>query len=304
MDLSIKGFWMVKIVSYFLLTIFGVMLIVLIPAATVLLSANSTFLKPYNSEKYLSESGMYTTLKQMIRKKFVSEDDKVKQSALAKVQTKLVGQAFDKIVTDDLVSRKMGLLQTSLWDYFTDKTETILGVPIAEISEITAKFPGLKIGEYGDLNSMIGLKADKMEEIKISYLLYSKGLWLLYILIFILAGVCALLTYILNITGKWLGTSLVIGGALTLLLWVPILIASEMFSLTNDTQSLRGGMIGLFKVVRHDFLQYLTIISVVVISIGIVTTFMRKRVQTPETPQENNDMMIILYRFHSFLNAV
>jgi hypothetical protein len=270
------------------------MLIVLIPAATVLFSANSTFLKPYNSEKYLAESGIYGYFKQKLRNNFVNEDVNVKQTAIEKLQNKLVGQAFDIIVTDDLVSSKMSLMQTALWDYFTDKTKTLVGIPIAEVSDITAKFPTLKIGDQTDLNSMIGLKADKLEKYKTGYLLYSKGVWGLYALIFILAGICALLTYILNITGKWLGTSIVIGGAIALFLWVPSLIASQMVSDSSSSESLRNGMFGLFKSAQHDFLQCLTIISVVVIALGIVTTFMRKRLQTPKAPQENNDIITIL----------
>jgi hypothetical protein len=285
---------MLKIVSYFLLIIFSAMLIVLIPVATVLFSVNTTFLKPYNSEKYLAESGIYGYFKQKLRNNFVNEDVNVKQTAIEKLQNKLVGQAFDTIVTDELVSSKMSLVQTSLWDYFTDKTKTLMGIPIAEVSDITTKFPTLKIGDLTDLNSMIGLKADKLENYKTGYSLYSKGVWGLYALIFILAGICALLTYVLNITGKWLGISIVIGGAIALFLWVPSLIASQMVSDSSSSESLRNGMFGLLKSAQHDFLQCLTIISVVVIALGIVTTFMRKRLQTPETPQENNDIITII----------
>jgi len=44
---------------------------------------------------------------------------------------------------------------------------------------------------------------------------------------------------------------------------------------------------------RHDFLQCLTIVSVVVIAIGILTMFMRKREQATDTPQENSDIITI-----------
>ncbi|QGQ98889.1 hypothetical protein EHS13_30430 [Paenibacillus psychroresistens] len=283
-----------KIVSYLLLTIFTALLIILIPIATVLFSANTTFLKPYNTEKYLADSGIYGYFEQKLRNNFVNEDVKVKQTALEKLQDKLVGQAFDAIVTDELVSNKMSLVQTGLWDYFTDKTDTVLGIPIAEVSTITEKFPTLKIGDHADINTMIGLKTDKMEKYKTYYSLYSKGIWGLYALIFILVGICALLTYVLNITGKWLGASIVIGGAIALFLWVPTIIASEMVSDTSASDSLRNGMFGLFKSARHDFLQCLTIISVVVIALGIVTTFMRKRLREEEAPQENNDVITIL----------
>jgi hypothetical protein len=269
------------------------MLIALIPIGTVIFSANSTILKPYHTEAYLTQSGLYSNFKQMIRNKFTGGNVNQKQSALEKLQSKMVGLAFDKIVTDELVTHKMGQLQTSFWDYLTGKTETFLRVPIAELANITTKFPALKIGDYGDFNSLIGLKAAKMEEIKTNYRLYTKGIWVLYILVFVLAGVCAILSYILNISGKWLGISLTIGGALALLMWIPLSIIPDNIGLSKDMEEYKSGITNLIVDVRHDFLQCLTIVSVVVISLGILMMFMRNREQSPDTLQGNSDMITI-----------
>jgi hypothetical protein len=284
----------VKVISFFLMSLFSIMLIALIPIGTVLFSANSTILKPYHTEAYLSQSGLYSNFKQMMRKKFTGGNINQKQSALERLQSNLVGLAFDKIITDDLVTRKMGQLQTSFWDYLTSKSETFLRVPIAELADITTKFPALKIGDYGDFNSLIGLKAAKMEEIKTDYRLYTKGIWVLYILVFVLAGVCAILSYILNISGKWLGISLIIGGALALLIWIPLSINPDKISFSKNMEDYRSGITNLIVDVRHDFLQCLTIVSVVVISLGILMMFMRNREQSPDTPQGNNDKITIL----------
>lgn len=269
------------------------MLIILIPVATVLFSANSTILKPYNTEKYIAESGLNTNFKQVVRKQFTGEEENQKQTALRMLQGKLVGQAFDMLVTDELFANKLGLLQTSFWDYMTDKTKTFLHVPIAELSDINAKFPALKIGELGDLNTLIGLKADKLEDIKRYYSFYSKGLLGLYILIFILASVCILLTFVLDISGKWLGIVLTSSGALALLLWVPFQLLSTKMNFSQDMKPYEEGISKLIINARHDFLQCLTIVSVVVIATGILTMFMRKREQAPDTPQENSDIITI-----------
>lgn len=291
--ISEKGFWFVKVISYILMMLFSVMLITLIPVATVLFSANSTILKPYNTEKYIAESGLNANFKQVIRKQFTGEEENQKQTALRMLQGKLVGQAFDMLVTDELFANKLGLLQTSFWDYMTDKTKTFLHVPIAELSDINAKFPALKIGELGDLNTLIGLKADKLEDIKRYYSFYSKGLLGLYILIFILASVCVLLTFVLDISGKWLGIVLTSSGVLALLLWVPFRLLSTKINFSQDMKPYEDGIGQLIINARHDFLQCLTIVSVVVIAIGILTMFMRKREQAPDTPQENSDIITI-----------
>ncbi|MEX2460466.1 MAG: hypothetical protein WD469_04085 [Paenibacillaceae bacterium] len=283
-----------RVVSYFLMVLFTVMLIVLIPIGTVLFSLNSTILKPYNTEKYLADSGLYTNLKEIIRKNFTGEDKNEKQSAIQKLQGKLIGQAFDKIVTDDFVASKMALLQTVFWDYMTDKTKTFLHVPIAELSNITAKFPTLEMGGHGDLNTLIGLKADKMEELKRGYKFYSKGLLGLYVLVFILVGICALLSYVLNISGKWLGVSLTIGGVLTLLLSVPYrFITAEMVT-SHNAENLVSGAAQLFIQARHDLLQCLTIVAVAVIAVGILSMFMGNREQAPENPRDNSKTIKIL----------
>jgi hypothetical protein len=283
-----------KVISFFLMLLFSIMLIVLIPIGTALFSANSTILKPYHTETYLTQSGLYSNFKQKIRKSFTGDTGNQKQSALEKLQSKLVGLAFDKIVTDDLVTHKMGQVQTSFWDYLTGKTETFLSVPIVELTEIRTKFPALNIGDFGDFNSLIGLKAAKMEEIKTDYRLYTKGIWVLYIMVFVLVGVCAILSYILNISGKWLGISLTIGGALALLMWIPLSIIPDKINFSKNMEDYRSGITNLIVNVRHDFLQCLTIVSIVVISLGILMMFMKNREQSPETPQGNSDMITIL----------
>jgi hypothetical protein len=284
----------VKVISYILLTIFSVMLIVLIPIATVLFSLNSTILKPYNTEKYIAQSGLNSNVKQMIRDKVTGEDKNQQPTALQKVQIKLVGQAFDLVVTDELVTNKLGVLETSFWDYMTDKSDTFLHVPIAEISDMTAKFPTLKIGELGNMDTLIGLKADKLEEIKKYYNFYSKGILGMYVLIVILVVIGVLLSYVLNIGGMWLGSVLMVGGVIAMLVWVPAwLITFYKIDYSTSMKSLGSGLTELILNARHDFLQCLTITAVVVIALGILTMFMKKREQAPEAPPENNEMITI-----------
>lgn len=282
-----------KVVSIILMTLFSVMLFALIPVATVLFSVNSTILKPYNTEKYIAESGLNTNFKQKIRNQFTGEDPNQKPSALQKLQAQLVGQVFDSLVTDELIANKMNLLETSFWDYMTDKTQTFLHVPVAELSDINAKFPALKLAELGDFNALIGLKADQLEDIKSYYNYYSKGLSGLYILIFILVGICILLTYVLNISGKWLGIVITSGGVLTLLLWLPFRFLSTKIDFSPDMAMYQDGINNLILNARHDFLQCLIIVSVVVIALGILTMFMRKKEQAPDLPPENSDRITI-----------
>jgi hypothetical protein len=267
----------VKVISYLLMAFFSVMLIALIPLGTILFSANSTFLKPYHSEAYLADSGIYTNIKQMIKNKITGEDKQAHPSALEKLKVKLVGQAFDKVVTDDFVSKKLGLLQTNIWDYLTDKTNTFMTVPVTELSNILLKFPSEQLGDHNDLAGILGLKLENMEKIKTSYKLAQKGLWVLYILIFILLGLCVLLTYILSISGKWLGISLIIGALLTLLLCVPIWLSIDKIHFSTDMEELKSSITILILRTRHDYLQCLSIVSITILALGILMMFMKKR---------------------------
>jgi hypothetical protein len=267
----------VKVISYTLLTLFSALLIVLIPIGTILVSANTTFLKPYHSETYLADSGIYKDFKQIIRKKIVGEAPNDKQSVINKLRGQLVGQAFDKIVTDNFVSLKMGQLQNSMWDYLTDKTNTLLTVPVPEISDILLKLPGQKSTEHGDLVSLLGLKTQQLESLKTYYLLYNKGLWVLYALIVILLVLCAILTYALNISGKWLGISLLIGGGLSLLLMIPIKLWPYNISYPIGMNDFSDGINGLIVSVRHDLLQRMSNVTIIVIVLGFLVLFIKQR---------------------------
>jgi hypothetical protein len=265
-----------KIISYTLLALFSALLVVLIPIGTILCSANTTFLKPYHSEAYLADSGIYNDFKEIIRKKIIGETPTGKQSVIDKLRGQLVGQAFDKIVTDDFVSLKMGQLQNSMWDYLTDKTKTLKAIPILEISDILSKLPGEQFAEHGDLISLLGFKAQQVESLKTYYTLYTKGLWVLYALIFILLGLCAILTYALNISGKWLGISLLIGGALSLLLMIPIKLWPNV-SYPIGINDFSNGINGLIVSVRHDLLQRMSFVAVIVIVLGFLVLFIKQR---------------------------
>jgi hypothetical protein len=267
----------VKVISYMLLTLFSALLIVLIPIGTILVSANTTFLKPYQSEAYLADSGIYNDFKQMLRKKFVGDTPQEKQSALNKLRDQLVGKAFDKIVTDNFIAQKMGQLQKSMWDYFTDKTNTLMAIPIPEITDVLAKIPGQKIIENSDFVSLLGLKAQQIESIKTYYSLYNKGLWVLYALILILLGLCVVLTYVLNISGKWLGVSLLIGGGLSLLAMIPIKLWPYNISYPKGIAEFSDGINGLMVSVRHDLLQRMSILAVIVIVLGFVVLLIKQR---------------------------
>jgi hypothetical protein len=129
-----------------------------------------------------------------------------------------------------------------------------------------------------------------MEKIKTSYKLVQKGLWVLYILIFILLGLCVLLTYILNISGKWLGISLIIGALLALLLSIPLWLSINNLHISNDMEELKSGVTLLILSTRHDFLQCLIIVSITILALGILMMFMKKRLVT--SPMQEDHILI------------
>jgi hypothetical protein len=126
-----------------------------------------------------------------------------------------------------------------------------------------------------------------MEKIKTSYKLAQKGLWVLYILIFILLGLCVLLTYILNISGKWLGMSLIIGALLALLLSVPLWLSINNIHFSTDMEEVKNIVTLLILSTRHDFLQCLSIVSITILALGILMMFMKKRLAAPPVQKDH-----------------
>jgi uncharacterized membrane protein YccF (DUF307 family) len=269
---------MVRAISYILLVFLSILLVITIPIGITAFSANSTFLKPYSSDAYLVKSGINSELKLIVKESLVGSDSAKNTSPLAKLRNKLVGQAFDSIVTDDLVSQKMNLLQISLWDYFTGKSKKLLTIPIPELS-VALQAANVNLGDKTDLFSLLGGKTDELENIKTTYQLYQKGTFVIYILIPILLIVCVLLALSLD-RSLWIGSCLVIGGLLTLLLWVPVTLFTNSINVPIQMQKVSERITSLIMLARHDFLIRLSIVSAAVLLIGVIAMLIMKRRNT------------------------
>jgi hypothetical protein len=265
----------VRAISYILLVFLSITLIIAIPIGITAYSANSTFLKPYSSDIYLAKSGINSELKLMVKESIMGSDSAKNTSPLAKLRNKLVGQAFDSIVTDDLVSQKMNLLQISLWDYFTGKSKKLLAIPIPELAA-ALKAANINLGGNTDLFSLLGGKTDELENIKTTYQLYQKGTLVIYILLPILLIVCVLLAQLLG-RSLWIGACLVIGGVLTLLLRVPVNLLTNSISVPIQMQKVSKGITSMTMLARDDFLIRLSIVSAAVLFIGLIAIFLMKR---------------------------
>jgi hypothetical protein len=251
------------------------MLVGAIPTGLIAFSANSTFLKPYSSNTYLVKSGLNAGLKLTLRENLIGSNSDNNVSGLEKLRYKLLGHAFDSIFTDDLVSKKMNLLQMSLWDYFTGKSNKLLTVPIPELSAaLTAA--NLILGGNSDLFSLLGGKASELDNIKTTYQLYQRGTLVIYILLPILLILCFLLAQSLN-KSRWIGVCLMIGCVLTLLLWLPVTLFSNSFTVPDQMRNVSKEIINLIMLARYDFLIRLSIVSAAVLLLGVFAMFLRPR---------------------------
>jgi hypothetical protein len=271
---------MVRAISYILLVFLSILLVIAIPIGITAFSANSTFLKPYSSDTYLAKSGINSELKLTVKESLMGSDSAKNTSPLAKLRNKLVGQAFDSIVTDDLVSQKMNLLQISLWDYFTGKSKKLLAIPIPELSA-ALQAANVNLGDKTDLFSLLGGKTAELENIKTTYQLYQKATLVIYILIPILLIVCILLALSLD-RRLWIGSCLVIGGLLTLLLWLPVTLFTNSINVPIQMEKVSEGITSLIMLARHDLLIRLSIVSAAVLLIGVIAMLIMKRRNTAQ----------------------
>jgi hypothetical protein len=169
----------------------------------------------------------------------------------------------------------VNLLQISLWDYFTGKSNKLLTIPIPELTA-ALNAANINLGQNTDLFSLLGGKTDELENIKTTYQLYQKGALVIYILIPILLIVCVVLALSLD-RRLWIGSCLVIGGILTFLLWLPVTIFTNSITVPIQMQKVSKGITSMIMLARHDFLMQLSIVSAAVLLIGMLAMLLMKR---------------------------
>jgi hypothetical protein len=292
-----------KVISIVLAILLSSLLLVLIPVSSVVYSLNASILKPYHSQSYFVESGIYPELKQKLKLNILgykNQEEENKASLLDSVRNKIFNKAFDSVVTDNFVTLKMSTLQNSFWDYMTDKSNHIAAIPIPELSAALTKLVDQQIlptlvkqqmkeqlkknlADSLDIIQLMDIQTKKLENTKEKYLLFKREAWLVYFLMFIVLALSVLLSYLRKCRIKWIGVCLTVGGMITMLIWIPKVLYLQNISISDDMQDLSRGINQLAAVASNDFMLHLSIASAIAILIGLAVILLSPRKKVNKT---------------------
>ncbi|MDB5056415.1 MAG: hypothetical protein JWM44_4465 [Bacilli bacterium] len=286
-----------KVISIVLAILLSSLLLILIPVSSVVFSANASILKPYHSQSYFVESGIYPELKQKLKLSILgykNQEEENKASLLDSIRNKIFNKAFDSVVTDDFVALKMFTLQNSFWDYMTDKSNHIAAIPIPELSAALTKLidqqilPTLvkqqmkeqlkkNLADSIDIIQLMDIQTKKLENTKEKYLLFKREAWLVYFLMFIVLALSVLLSYLRKYRIKWIGVCMTVGGMITMLIWIPKVRYLQNIPISDDMQDLSRGINQLAAAASNDFMLQLSIAAAIAILIGLAVIWLSPR---------------------------
>lgn len=306
-----------KILAYLGLVILSILFVLSTLVGTVVWSVNATVLKPYHSIDYLNKSGIYTGIRSMMDTMMdqVNDNsnnstdgdnqDKNQQAIEQKIKeqqeaiTDSLNTAIKNTLTDSYVGTKLSSLQSTLWDFLTDKGDLSVVIATPELQEAAtqainenekltddvkaevAKNIKENIPASFNLNTILNKSdsanstSDKsnnidFEQVKSVYKNIKLASLGVYATVVILLIGCILITLSLKNTRGWIGTILIIPGILVLALAFGVKTIPSQIKLNDLPAELSAGISQLFDVVIGEVSSQFIILSVILVVLSIL----------------------------------
>ena len=298
---------MMRIIRNSLLLLLSFSFLIILPVAAFINSINSTILKPYGFTSYLDQSGVYRELEAIIKNELTDSIDSEENDI-----NKIIGKILNDNLTDGMIAAKLRAIQTSFWDFFLDKTDTISPIPINDFKysflqsldleiEKMAKAKGLpanlikkdiiqgfsdKIPDSFDITKIIELDHNQLFKLKAYYQKERNILLLSYILLATIILLGLVISFNFKRFLKWLGLTFTVSGVITL---IPILFTYffldklilskiEFPAGLNQIQTIFSNVL---ETVINETTIYLLIISSIILVTGIlsliISNFMKNK---------------------------
>ncbi len=117
------------------LSVTAILLLGSIPAAVLLATLNLTVLKPYNTLQYFEQSGIYEKMSVQIKKTIVEDAVSRSPRIMQKYVAAIMEAASDATVTPQWLQVKTQLVQKTVWDFLTGKSERLEPIPVPELRQ-------------------------------------------------------------------------------------------------------------------------------------------------------------------------
>lgn len=293
-----------RIVRNSILLLFTFILVFTIPLLVFFQSINSTILKPYNTEMYFQNSGIYKDLEGVfendLKENFNSTLNKPDSLTI-----QIVNTIIEKHITDDSISYIIKGTNDSIWDYIIGKTDVInnvdmknlndsmsiliehevkeyseeTGLPMELLAKDLINYAENKMPKYFNFMSAFNLQVDQIDNLKQLFYKSRQVLFFLYMIILTTILIGLITTGRLYRGLKWISTNFLISGFLSLVpASVLIIYKDDLFNkiiFKGLLVDFRQDFDKLFTLVINDILFHIITISFMLIFIGFVLLLIR-----------------------------
>ncbi len=301
-----KVFALIGLVILSMLFIFTALL------GSVIWSVNATLLKPYESIRYLEQSGIYDRFGGIVADMFATttaDNNQSNEQAPSPEEKQLrdtVAASLNKILTREYVASKFTPLQTQFWDYMTDKSELSPGVEIPEVREqvlqaimansslseqlkaeapenVNGTFPAsIDIAQLANQSQSENQGSENSNsidfvQIKETYHSISLATVGLYAAFAVLLIFCVLITLYLKNTTGWIGTILLIPGIFILVESFGLKSVSAFVPISDLPEAFQVSVTQIISDVTSDMSSQLLLIAVIFL-VASILTYMSKRI--------------------------
>ncbi len=295
---------MLRILSYIGLVILSILFVLTACLGTLVWSVNATVLKPYESIRYLQQSGIYRELGGIVGEMFTPEDSNPSNGQSStpeeiELQETIV-VTLQEILTEQYIASKFTPLQTNIWDYITDKSELSLVVAIPEIREqmlkaimdntrlpeqVKAEAPA-KVNEIFpetiDFAKLLNSNAEENQssennskfdfaQIKEIYHTIARATVGLYSVIVVLLALCVGISLYLKNTHRWIGTILLIPGILILVQGLAVKSVTGVVPTSDLPEAFQTSVTQLISDVSGDISSQLFMVAAIFLVASILT---------------------------------
>jgi len=281
-----------KYFKNFLLILVSIVFIILLPLTLVYESLNTTILKPYETIRYLDESGIYQEAETVVEEEVLKKIDSLDIIIPSDILSNLISRS----ITEEWISYFSKETQNSFWRYIVDESEILGPLSLTDFNIYVKEIAIDELSNVSDgisfLENSINTNIDRflpktisiddifidytqqIEEIKKNYQTMKFLEIVIYILLAFIIVIGAILASNFKKTIRWLGIVFTITGTLTLVpaLLINIIDKQNFYTefLNHDFyQYLNSSVTTLLDLIINDIVVKLSMLSVGVLIVGV-----------------------------------
>lgn len=295
-----------KFIKNSIIIVLSIMLILLTLLVILHQSISTTIIKPYDTQHYIEDSGIYVVLESEAKEKILN-DIEVNSNSTNILFNVVMKKVVDSLVTEEKIAETSDELQTIFWDYITGESDSIENLSLFEDMNNIKNIIENEVNKVSDENIFLStLKNEILHvlektlpvSIELKNYIDDESMYYLdnaryyyqqiqiikvyvYALILILVLLILFVSRKLKKSTRTVGYTLTISGILAFL--PPIFINFvnkdifyDQFVLINLPDSFYLPILNIFDLMINEFTRSMILLSLIVLALGIILLIIYK----------------------------